>query len=79
MLAFDDYQGDFKSYLFEIDIEGCFEKTCSFDVDEHLIIFNGTALICDESSNVGIVTKSKYEVQYKPYTVKGANIVQHGP
>ena len=62
MLAFDDDQGEFKTYWFKTDIEDCFEKTCSFDFNENQIIFNGTTLFCNESSHVGVVTKGKYQV-----------------
>ena len=65
ILAFDDDQGEFKNYWYKINLESCFENICSFDVDENQIVFNGTALICNETSHVGVATKSKY----MPFTI----------
>ena len=59
ILTFDDSEGTFQNHFLEIDIKDCFEKPCSLYIDESLKIFNGTTIICDESSHVGIVTKSK--------------------
>ena len=63
--AFDESEGQFTEYQLEIKIEKCFDSPCSFKIDSNLFqngtILNGTSVVCNIASQIGIITKSKLD------------------
>ena len=63
IMTYDKSEEKFDAKIFELKIQKCFDNNCVFKIDSESmashIILNGTSIRCDESNNVGIVTKSK--------------------
>ena len=62
ILMYDKIQGQFNEHYLEINTSDCFENPCELDFDSELyyneIILNGTSIVCEHASHLGIVTKS---------------------
>lgn len=61
MLIYDVAIEQFIEHEIQLKINGCFESICSLKIDlnSNQIILNGTSILCDQSSHLAIVTKSK--------------------
>ena len=62
ILMYDKIQGQFNEHNLEINTSDCFENPCELDIDSELhyneTILNGTSIVCEHASHLGIVTKS---------------------
>ena len=57
-------EGEFKEQHFDLEIKQCLNSTCSLTIDDNLVangtILNGTSVLCRQSNQFGIITKSKF-------------------
>ena len=62
VLVFDESKGEFTQHQLEIEIGKCFEKPCPVDpnLSQSKTILNGTSVVCDRSSQFGIITSQLY-------------------
>ena len=67
ILAFEESEGQFTEHQLNIDIRKCFDHPCSLKIGPNLFqngtILNGTSVVCDEATKIGIITKSELNFQ----------------
>ena len=57
-------EGEFNEQHFDLEINHCFNSSCSLTIDGNAVangtILNGTSVLCRQSNQFGIITKSKF-------------------
>ena len=57
-------EGELKEQHFDLEIKHCLNSTCSLTIDDNLVangtILNGTSVLCRQSNQFGIITKSNF-------------------
>ena len=66
IVTFDELEGKFNEYQLDLEINKCFNTSCSLTIDDNMFhnetILNGTSVLCRQANHFGIVTKGKFQL-----------------